>query len=448
MMRATGRFYVVVILLAHGTLLAQGDGAMNASEKSRIARILTPVAEAEAKKQKAVEGLVGKYVADLKSAEIEVARSGDLEAVRAIRAEREAWEKGESAPGFDAAGKRVLAKVATLRKKLDAEIQALEKETQRLLEQEKAKAIRALDAMKVELTRATRIDAALELDKQIDELKSGSLDVARAAADRAGESGAGTFRSGDTTSNPSEATKDRPFINSLGMPFVPIKGTRVLFCIWETRISDFKTYLLLGLGRHGWSSSPAFRQEPDHPMVVVTWDDANAFCAWLSKQEGHEYRLPTDEEWDRAVGRGKYPWGEDWPPKKSVENIRGDECSVNSPAEASARTSISYKDDHPNTAPVGSYMANKAGLYDMGGNVQEWVQDSYTEAVFKKHKEGGGFNFGPETMADIKKGNICRVLRGGYFGSAGVRSSYRGAQQASERSATVGFRCVLVLPSP
>jgi len=435
-----------VILLAHGALLAQGDDAMNASEKSRIARILTPVAETEAKKQRAVEGLIRKYVADLKSAEIEVARSGDLEAVRAVRAEREAWEKGESAPGFDAAGKRVLAKVATLRKKLDAEIQALEKETQRLLEQEKAKAIRALDAMKVELTRATRIDAALELDKQIGELKSGSLDVARAAADQAGESGAGTLLSGDTTSKPSEATKGRPFVNSLGMRFVHLPRTKVLLCIWETRVRDFQAFVRES--GYSWGEKPSFEQTPDDPVVMVSGDDAKAFCLWLSKKEGREYRLPTAEEWHAAAGEGPYPWGGEWPPPEGTENIAGEESKIGAARDPRALLA-GYKDNHARTAPVGSYRANKGGFYDMGGNVCEWVNDWLAEADFRKRHDGGR-ELKVGELAEIQKGNGIRVAWGqGWHSSIRARSDHCSMMggSANYRSDYCGFRCALAVSS-
>ncbi len=95
----------------------------------------------------------------------------------------------------------------------------------------------------------------------------------------------------------------QPFENSLGMKFVPVKDTEVLFCIWKTRVKDFEAfanatkhnatagmYSLRGeVGRHNdtWMS-PGFAQTPLHPVCGVCWDDAQAFCAWLTKKESSE----------------------------------------------------------------------------------------------------------------------------------------------------------------
>jgi formylglycine-generating enzyme required for sulfatase activity len=85
------------------------------------------------------------------------------------------------------------------------------------------------------------------------------------------------------------------------MKFVAIPGTSVLFSIWETRVKDFEAFVKES--GYAWSEMADFAQGPDHPVVKVSWNDASAFCAWLSKKEGRQYRLPTDEEWDTAVGK-------------------------------------------------------------------------------------------------------------------------------------------------
>lgn len=449
MMKSIGRLAAGVSLLVPGALLAQGEGALNASERSQVARILEPVSDIAAKSGEAVERRRAKYVADLKTLEVDVARSGDLEAVKAVRAEREAWENGESTPGFDGGGKFVLAKVATLRKQLDAGLLADEKQAKGAMEQETAKAIKALDRMKVELTRATRIDAALELEKQIQSFKEGTFEIAATGAGQgaAGRGGVPARLSGDTASNFADATKDRPFVNSLGMPFVPIKGTKVLLCIWETRVKDLEVFVKDS--GYSWSQNAGFAQTPDDPAVRVSWDDAKSFCDWLSKKEGKLYRLPTDEEWDKAVGNEKYAWGKEWPPAKGMENIAGEESKIGDGTDPPAVVT-GYRDDHPRTAPVGCYKMTKAGLYDMGGNVREWVEDWYTEALYGKHREGGGSDM-PDHLAEIRKGNTRRVSRGGCWSdriSGGAVSSARHPRLPADRHDAVGFRCALATSSP
>jgi hypothetical protein len=145
------------------------------------------------------------------------------------------------------------------------------------------------------------------------------------------------------------ATKENPFINSLGMKFVPVPGTDVLFSIWETRVKDYQSFCN-ETGR-SWDK-PRFRQTPEHPAANVSWEDAKAFCEWLSEKEGRSYRLPTDHEWSCAVGIGdredaaatpkakskkiadEYPWGEQWPPANDAGNYFGEECKT---AEGLAR---------------------------------------------------------------------------------------------------------------
>jgi formylglycine-generating enzyme required for sulfatase activity len=98
------------------------------------------------------------------------------------------------------------------------------------------------------------------------------------------------------------ATKDHPWVNSLGMKFVPVAGTQVLFSVWDTRVQDFETFVkstgydatagMYSLDKHelsGWGQrgatwkEPGFSQGPTHPVVGVSWNDAKEFCKWLTK---------------------------------------------------------------------------------------------------------------------------------------------------------------------
>ena len=214
-----------------------------------------------------------------------------------------------------------------------------------------------------------------------------------------------------------------PFTNSLGMKFVPIPGTKILMCITDTTVAQYKaagfTYL-----------APKFPQGPTHPAVNVSWNDAQAWCSWLSKKEGRKYRLPMESEWNVAVGPTTYPWGNQWPPPNNCGNYAGQEMRSLSQAEAErllykGLTLIKgFSDRHVFTSPVGSYPANALGLYDMGGNVWQWCEDWYDA----KHD--------------------ARVLRGATWRNGfggGLRSSFRCDGPPTNRNADFGFRCVLVV---
>ena len=172
------------------------------------------------------------------------------------------------------------------------------------------------------------------------------------------------------------------FVNTLGMKFVPVPGTEVAFCIWETRVKDYAEYAAANAGVDGSWKKPfgdKFKQEDTHPVVRMNWNDAQAFCEWLTKKEmavgkikaGQKYRLPTDAEWSVAVGLGKekgntpeeknggikdvYPWGKGYPPAVGAGNYL---------------KSLKV-DNFEYTSPAGSFAANKLGLHDMGGNAWE-----------------------------------------------------------------------------
>src|SRR5262249_16253010 len=120
---------------------------------------------------------------------------------------------------------------------------------------------------------------------------------------------------------------------------------------------------------------PGFEQSDDHPVVCVDWNEARAFCEWLSKKEGRTYRLPTDGEWSAAGGVGKYPWGNDWPPPKGVGNLF-EEAAARAMG-GGAIVSKGYDDGAAHTSVVASYAENRLGIYDLSGNVWEWCEDAY-----------------------------------------------------------------------
>ena len=221
------------------------------------------------------------------------------------------------------------------------------------------------------------------------------------------------------------------------MEFVPVPGTKVLFCRTETRVKDFEAFAnATDYERdkeRDWRK-PGFEQGPDHPVVNVCWNDARAFCEWLSKKEGVEYRLPTDEEWGAAVGPGKYPWGNDWPPPKGAGNY-----------------AVDKSDSAKYTAPVASYTANRLGIFDLGGNAWEWCEDEWKPAMnepdavkelpsLKEEKDDDGTAF--------RRFREFRVMRGASWivdEEFLLRSSYRNGVHRAYRENRLGFRCVLVV---
>ena len=251
----------------------------------------------------------------------------------------------------------------------------------------------------------------------------------------------------EITTEPDSATKDKPFVNSLGMRFVPVPGTNTLFCIHETRKADYAAFFATTPGVPAFWHNPSYEGAPvsfadDHPVCNIRWQDCRDFCQWLSRKEGRTYRLPTDSEWSFAAGigdredakvsphllsdklTGEFPWGKEWPPPAGAGNL-GDTTMV---AKFPKRRVIpGYTDGFATTAPVMSFSPNQFGLHDLSGNVWEFCEDWFDET------------------------QTTHVIRGLNFddgGDSSVRflSSHRGGSPALNRHPTHGFRIVLERP--
>ncbi len=120
------------------------------------------------------------------------------------------------------------------------------------------------------------------------------------------------------------------------------------------------------------------RARDNLPVVNVSWNDANAYAAWLSARTGKHYRLPTEAEFEYALRAGsaaRYPWG-NGDPEKPLGNFTGE--GDRSPTRRSWSAAFPhYSDGYWGPAPVRSFPANRFGLYDMAGNVSEWVEDCW-----------------------------------------------------------------------
>lgn len=173
----------------------------------------------------------------------------------------------------------------------------------------------------------------------------------------------------------------------------------------------------------------------DHPVVHVSWIDAQAYCRWAGKQ------LPTEAQWEyaaRAGSTGDYPWGSELVPDgRWLTNIWQGEFPIRDTGD----------DGFTRTAPVGSFPANAFGLTDMSGNVWEWCSDYYQPEYYTdspaKNPPGPSSSHDPQEPGIIK-----RVQRGGSFMCSdqycvGYRTSARMKGEEDSGAFHTGFRCVI-----
>jgi formylglycine-generating enzyme required for sulfatase activity len=170
-----------------------------------------------------------------------------------------------------------------------------------------------------------------------------------------------------------------------------------------------------------WRSNRQFEQDDNHPVLFVSWTDAQEFCRWLSHKEGRNYRLPTEVEWEYACRAGT-----------ATAFHQGDSLT-------SQQANI---DDAPGpsrgrTTPVGSFPSNAWGLYDMHGNVWEWCQDAV-------HVLPPKASLPDDTALHFKVEK--RVLRGGSWDSPGrvCRAAVSSTYSPGHNSNYLGFRVVMV----
>lgn len=143
-----------------------------------------------------------------------------------------------------------------------------------------------------------------------------------------------------------------------------------------------------GSWRHGkglnWTRPGPGHKGDCHPVRHVSWEDAKAFCRWLSDKTGRSYRLPTEAEWEYAAGgprHTQYSWGVENPQGARGGNI-ADATFGRAYPDWKYPVLVDYDDGHAITAPVGSYAPNGFGLFDMTGNVWEWVGDFYSPQYY------------------------------------------------------------------
>jgi formylglycine-generating enzyme required for sulfatase activity len=181
--------------------------------------------------------------------------------------------------------------------------------------------------------------------------------------------------------------------------------------------------------------SPGFAQSDRHPVVCVSWEDAQAYARWLSQRTGRGYRLLTEAEWEyvaRAGTRTSRWWGDG----------EAGQCNAANGADASGKRAFGWgdgpatcDDGHAATSPVGSFRPNGFGLFDMAGNAWQWVEDCW-----KDNYQGSP----TDSLVALVSGGDCgrRVLRGGSWISFPrlLRSADRIGFTPGNRYDIIGFR--------
>jgi formylglycine-generating enzyme required for sulfatase activity len=229
---------------------------------------------------------------------------------------------------------------------------------------------------------------------------------------------AGSFMMGSPLTEKGRKTNEGPQHSvTIAQPFAMSKFA-VTFGEWDTCVTSGNCPQ--GAKDGGWGRG-------QQPVINVTWEDAQQYVAWLSRMTGKRYRLLTEAEYEYATRVGTqtpYPWGDDI----GKNNADCDGCGS--------------KWDFSQTSPVGSFAANSLGLYDMTGNVWQWVED-----CVHSNYEGAPTN----GSAWIDGGDCTRrIVRGGSWKRTPeyLRCAFRGRDTTDNRGGDLGFRVGRTLLAP
>ena len=228
----------------------------------------------------------------------------------------------------------------------------------------------------------------------------------------------GTFLMGSVEDDPEAGYSEHPQ-HRVTLPSFAVGKYEVTFDEWDACVADG--------GCNGYRPDDEEWGRGRRPVINVSWEDAQAYVAWLSEVTGDDYRLLSEAEWEYVARAGtttQYWWG--------------DEIGEN---RANCEECGSQWDDEQ-TAPVGSFEPNPFGLYDVHGNVEEWVQDCWNDNYQGAPSDGRAWETGDCSQ---------RVLRGGnwYEVPFNLRSASRIRYSTDNRDVPwgdAGFRIVRTLP--
>lgn len=180
--------------------------------------------------------------------------------------------------------------------------------------------------------------------------------------------------------------------------------------------------------------NPGLAQTDRHPVVCIGWPEAKAYVAWLGERTGLRYRLPTEAEWEYAARAGTTtPWF--WGKDRSQACAYGNMPNSNPGAPIDpASTAFACQDGVAEIAPVGSFKPNAFGLYDMLGNVWEWVEDCMHPSYDGAPRDGSAWVDDPDCDVHVVRG-------GGWIASQTLpRAAARSADPLAYRGIGLGFR--------
>ena len=228
---------------------------------------------------------------------------------------------------------------------------------------------------------------------------------------------AGTFLQGSPEGEPESGSEERP-TREVNIQTFAMAQTTVTVDQWNACVDHGGCSSIYDDG--AWGNA-------DSPITFVSWHDAQQYTTWLSKRTGHEYRLPSESEWEyatRAGTTGRFNTGHCI--TTSQANFQGERPAEGCPPGI----------NRDQILPVASFAPNAFGLYDTHGNVWEWVQDCWNDTY-------ADFGGAPKDGSAWLLGNCSEaVLRGGSWLSNGrhLRSATRGSSEPSGDHHARGFR--------
>ncbi len=183
---------------------------------------------------------------------------------------------------------------------------------------------------------------------------------------------------------------------------------------------------------------PGFSQGDSHPVVNITWFDAQQFCSWLTEKDGRRFTLPTEAQWEYACRAGTnsaFNWGD------SIADLPNIACFSVVPGDRTGSKNRSGVKRYmrESTQPVKSFTPNAFGLYDMHGNAWEWCEDLYASNYYEVSSDTN-----PPGPKETTEKTRCHITRGGgwYYGPHYCRSSCRYWFQPDNANCSQGFRVV------